>query len=100
MPKEKFEDALSKLEKIVGQLEEGDISLEESLKLFEEGIRLSRLCNQKLDEAERKVQILVKDREGNVKAEPFSPALNSGESVRARSGQHDEEDAEGPSGED
>ena len=100
MPKEKFEDALSKLEKIVGQLEEGDISLEESLKLFEEGIRLSRLCNQKLDEAERKVQILVKDREGNMKAEPFSPALNSGESVRARSRQNDEEDAEGPSGED
>jgi len=100
MPKEKFEDALSKLEKIVGKLEEGDISLEESLKLFEEGIRLSRLCNQKLDEAERKVQILVKDREGNMKAEPFSPALNSGESVRVRSGQNDEEDAEGPSGED
>ena len=100
MPKEKFEDALSKLEKIVGKLEEGDISLEESLKLFEEGIRLSRLCNQKLDEAERKVQILVKDREGNMKAEPFSPALNSGESVRTRSGQNDEEDAEGSSGED
>ena len=100
MPKEKFEDALSKLEKIVGKLEEGDISLEESLKLFEEGIRLSRLCNQKLDEAERKVQILVKDREGNMKAEPFSPALNPGESVRARPGQDDEEDAEGPSGED
>ncbi len=100
MPKEKFEDALSKLEKIVGKLEEGDISLEESLKLFEEGIRLSRLCNQKLDEAERKVQILVKDREGNMKAEPFSPALNSGESVRARSGLNEEEDAEGSSGED
>jgi exodeoxyribonuclease VII small subunit len=87
MPKEKFEDALSKLEKIVGELEEGDTSLEESL-------------NQKLDEAERKVQILVKDREGNMKAEPFSPALNSGESVSARPGQNDEEDAEGPSGED
>ena len=100
MAKEKFEDALSKLEKIVGKLEEGDISLEESLKLFEEGIRLSRLCNQKLDEAERKVEILVKDREGNMKAEPFSPALNSGESHPGRSGQNDEEDAEGPSGED
>ena len=55
MPKEKFEDALSKLEKVVSQLEKGDISLEDSLKLFEEGIRLSRLCNQKLDEAEKRV---------------------------------------------
>ena len=100
MPKEKFEDALNKLEKIVGKLEEGDISLEESLKLFEEGIRLSRLCNQKLDEAERRVQILVKDKEGNMKAEPFSPALNSGESVPARSGQSGTEDAEESHGED
>ena len=100
MPKEKFEDALNKLEKIVGKLEEGDISLEESLKLFEEGIRLSRLCNQKLDEAERKVQILVKDKEGNMKAETFSPTFNSGESVSARSGQNGAEDSKEPSGED
>ena len=62
MPKEKFEDALNKLEKIVSKLEEGDIPLEESLKLFEEGIRLSRFCNQKLDEAEKKVEILLKGR--------------------------------------
>jgi len=77
MPKEKFEDALNKLEKIVSKLEEGDIPLEESLKLFEEGIRLSRFCNQKLDEAEKKVEILLKDKNGMMKAHPFDPSVNS-----------------------
>jgi exodeoxyribonuclease VII small subunit len=77
MPKEKFEDALNKLEKIVSKLEEGDIPLEESLKLFEEGIRLSRFCNQKLDEADKKVEILLKDKNGVTKAYPFDPSVNS-----------------------
>ena len=68
MAKEKFEDALSKLEKIVSKLEEEEISLEESLKFFEEGIRLSRFCNQKLDEVEKRVEILLKDKEGAFKS--------------------------------
>jgi exodeoxyribonuclease VII small subunit len=80
MPKEKFEDALNKLEKIVSKLEEGDIPLEESLRLFEEGIRLSRFCNQRLDEAERKVEILSKGKGGILKAHPFDPSANSGQS--------------------
>jgi exodeoxyribonuclease VII small subunit len=79
MPKERFEDALSKLEKIVSKLEGGDIPLEESLKLFEEGIRLSRFCNQKLDEAEKRVEILLKDKEGNLKTQPFDPSASSGQ---------------------
>jgi exodeoxyribonuclease VII small subunit len=74
MPKDKFEDALNKLEKIVARLEEGNISLEESLKLFEEGIRLSRFCDQKLEEAERRVEILLKDKNGAVKPQPFDPS--------------------------
>jgi exodeoxyribonuclease VII small subunit len=77
MPKERFEDALNKLEKIVSQLEEGDISLEESLKLFEEGIRLSRICNQKLDEVEKKVEILLKDKEGVLRPQRLDPSTNS-----------------------
>ena len=81
MGKEKFEDALNKLEKIVSKLEEGDLPLEESLKYFEEGIRLSRLCNQKLDEAEKRVEILLKDKEGKLSPEPFSPPTNSGEGL-------------------
>jgi exodeoxyribonuclease VII small subunit len=78
MPKERFEDALRKLEKIVSKLEEGDIPLEESLKLFEEGIRLSRFCNQKLDEAEKKVEILLKDKNGVIRARSFDGSINSG----------------------
>ena len=78
MAKERFEDALNKLEKIVSQLEKGDISLDESLKLFEEGIRLSRFCSQKLDEAEKRVEILLKDEDGGLKAQPFAPSMNSG----------------------
>lgn len=78
MPKERFEDALKKLEKVVSKLEDGNIPLEESLKLFEEGIRLSRFCNQKLEEAEKKVEILMKDKEGMVKTQPFDPSRYSG----------------------
>ena len=78
MAKEKFEDALNRLEKIVSKLEEGDIPLEKSLKLFEEGIRLSRFCNQKLDEAERKVEILLKDKNGAVRPRPFDSSTNTG----------------------
>ncbi len=87
MPKEKFEDALNKLEKIVSKLEEGDIPLEESLKLFEEGIRLSRFCNQRLDEAEKKVEILLKGKDGVLKAHPFDPSASSGQAPSINSGQ-------------
>lgn len=76
VPKERFEDALKKLEKIVSKLEEGEIPLEESLKLFEEGIRLSRFCNQKLDEVEKKVEILLKGKDEILKAQPFEPSTD------------------------
>lgn len=66
-----FEDSLKKLETIVAQLEEGDLALEESVKLFEEGIGLSTACKQQLDAAEGKVQMLVKQRDGSQKIEPF-----------------------------
>ena len=67
----KFEDSLKKLETIVAQLEEGDLALEDSLKLFEEGVNLSAACKQELDAAEGKVQMLVKQRDGSQKLEPF-----------------------------
>jgi exodeoxyribonuclease VII small subunit len=66
-----FEESLKKLETIVDQLEKGDLALEESLKLFEEGVGLSAACKKELDEAEGKVQMLVKQRDGSLKAEPF-----------------------------
>ena len=64
MAKEKFEEALKKLEKIVREMESGDLTLEKSLKSFEEGVRLSRFCAKKLDEAERRIDILLKNEEG------------------------------------
>jgi exodeoxyribonuclease VII small subunit len=67
-----FEQSLKKLETIVEQLEKGDLTLEDSLKLFEQGVGLSAACKQELDAAEGKVQILVKQRDGSSKAEPFS----------------------------
>jgi exodeoxyribonuclease VII small subunit len=66
-----FEESLKKLESIVDQLEKGDLPLEESLKLFEEGISLSAICKKELDEAEGKVQTLIKQRDGSFRTEPF-----------------------------
>ena len=61
-----FEAALKKLETIVQRLEQGELPLEESLTLYEEGIRLSRLCHAKLEEAEGKIELLLKDARGDL----------------------------------
>lgn len=74
MKKEKFEEAFSKLEDIVRKLESGNMSLEESLKAFEEGVRLSRICSERLDEAERRVELLVDGEKGIIK--PFEDNSN------------------------
>lgn len=67
--KNSFEKALNRLEEIVGQLEAGDLSLDDSLKIFQEGIELSRFCTRKLSEAESKVKKLVKTGAGKFKLE-------------------------------
>jgi exodeoxyribonuclease VII small subunit len=67
-----FEEAMARLEEIVGKLETGEVLLEQALSLFEEGIRLSRLCREKLDEAEKRVDVLLKDETGLVYKAPFS----------------------------
>ena len=72
-----FEDSLKKLESIVEQLEKGDLALEDSLKLFEQGVGLSAACKKELDAAEGKVQMLVKQRDGSMKAEPFPTEKSS-----------------------
>lgn len=66
-----FEESLKKLETIVDKLEKGDLALEEALKLFEEGVNLSEACKQELEAAEGKVEVLVKQRDGSLKPEPF-----------------------------
>ena len=66
-----FEAAFARLEEVVHALERGDASLEESLRLFEEGVRLSRLCAAKLDAAEGKLRALLETEDGGVREEPF-----------------------------
>lgn len=68
----KFEQAMARLEAIVGELEKGDLPLDESLKIFEEGIRLSKSCLKVLEEAERKVEVLVQDKNGKKQLRAFS----------------------------
>jgi exodeoxyribonuclease VII small subunit len=72
---ESFEDALKRLEEIVQRMESGDLALEDSLGLFEEGVRLTRVCSQRLDEAEKKIELLTRDEKGGVKAESVDPDL-------------------------
>ena len=62
--KKNFEASLKDLEKIVRRLEEGDLPLEDSLKLFEDGVRLSRECQERLNQAERRIEILLQDENG------------------------------------
>lgn len=69
----KFEECLQRLEHILGELEKGDIPLERSLQLFEEGMKLSTSCRKELEEAESRVEILLKQN-GKVQAEPYEPA--------------------------
>lgn len=70
MVKKNFEDALENLEKITRDLEDGELSLEDSLNKFDQGIKLAKFCEQKLDEAQKKVEILLK-KDGELTAEPF-----------------------------
>jgi exodeoxyribonuclease VII small subunit len=67
-----FESALKSLEEIVAQLEAGELTLDRALELFEEGVGISRFCNSKLEEAERKVETLIKAADGSMKEAPFS----------------------------
>lgn len=62
----KFEVALEELEKVVEQLESGDLSLEDSLAAFEKGVGLVKYCNEKLTEVEKKIELLVRDKEGKL----------------------------------
>jgi exodeoxyribonuclease VII small subunit len=68
-----FERSLARLEEVVERLESAELSLDEAMKLFEEGVRLSRECQKQLEEAEGRVQILLKKANGKISAEPFEP---------------------------
>jgi exodeoxyribonuclease VII small subunit len=68
----KFEEALEQLEAIVARLEGGELPLDEALRVFEEGVRLTKLCSQRLSEAERRIAILVKNASGALEERPFT----------------------------
>jgi len=74
----RFEEALSRLESAVKALEKGDLPLEESLQVFEEGVRFSKTCLKLLDEAERKVEILLADKDGKRRERPFEEPEETG----------------------
>ena len=86
-----FESSLASLEQIVAQLESGDLSLERALELFEEGVGLARRCQSQLVDAERKVEMLLRER-GEIKIVPFeiskSAQMNSSESPQVLSAAH------------
>ena len=77
MAQKTFEQSMKQLERIVQELEDGDLPLEKAIKKFEEGIKLTQLCSAKLDETEKKVSILMKDAAGQMAAKPFRPEDDS-----------------------
>ena len=72
MAKKTFEQAMKQLEKIVQDLESGDMPLEKAIKTFEEGIQLSKFCSEKLDETEKRITVLMQNSNGNISETPFS----------------------------
>jgi exodeoxyribonuclease VII small subunit len=66
-----FETALEDLEQVVEQLESGDLALEDSLAAFEKGVGLAKYCNQKLNDVEKKVELLIKDKDGKLQLKAF-----------------------------
>jgi len=76
LEKKKFEEALEELEKVVERLESGELSLEDSLAAFEEGIGLVKFCNRKLTEVEKKIELLVKDKDGKLQLRAMDDAAS------------------------
>ena len=77
-----FEEHLKALESVVERLEQGDLSLEESVRLFEEGMKLSDTCKKELEEAEGKIQLLVEQRSGAMKAVDFDLSTGQGKNEK------------------
>ncbi len=77
MAKISFEKSLKQLEQIVQELESGNLPLEKAMKKFEEGVKLSKYCSEKLDETEKKISVLLHDNNGNTTEEPFMPENES-----------------------
>lgn len=79
----KFEESMTRLEEIVNQMESGDLPLEDTLRLFKEGMRLSEYCSGALTEAQRKVEVLLKKGDGTYEKEPLDQDEQEEQSVQA-----------------
>lgn len=79
MAKMTFEESMKQLEKIVEDLESGDLTLDKALKKFEEGVKLSKFCSDKLEETEKKITVLLKDPNGNLHETPFNASEKTSE---------------------
>ena len=75
----KFEKAMERLEQIVDELEKGDLGIDKSLQIFEEGIKMSRICSKKLSEAEAKIEKLTRNQKGELITELFQMEVNDAE---------------------
>lgn len=91
-----FEKALADLENIVEKLEKGGLSLNESLALFEKGVKLAKFLREELGKAEKKVEILLQDEKGEIRKEPFKPEQIEGFSPPEKEEEEGEEDKEEP----
>jgi exodeoxyribonuclease VII small subunit len=77
-----FETSLEELERIVRELEQGELTLENSLELFEQGVKLSRECQDRLTQAERRIEILMRDNQGRATVRPFDAESELGEAAK------------------
>ena len=87
----RFEEALARLEQIVAEMEAGDLSLEDSMKKFEEGMRLTRLCAARLGEAEKRIEVLLRKADGGIEWKPLEAEAGADE-AEADAGAADEDD--------
>ena len=98
MAEQKFEKDLEKLEEIVAALEEGELPLDDARQRFEEGIKLANRCEKALADAEKKIEILTKNAEGNLEAQPFdeeNPEGETGPKIRKSKKQDSDEPKDG-----
>jgi len=93
--KMKFEEAMEELEGIVGQMEEGGLTLEESIDKFERGVRLSQVCAKQLEKAELKVEKLIRRDDGQLRVEPFEDEADETESDEVQEEKSDAPPEEG-----
>ncbi|HRI88963.1 MAG TPA: exodeoxyribonuclease VII small subunit [Candidatus Hydrogenedentes bacterium] len=99
MAEPKFEKDLEKLEEIVAALEEGELPLDDALKRFEEGIKLAKRCEKALADAEKKIEILTKNADGKLEAQPFDEEEpETGPTIRKHKKQADDSDGDEKSG--